>query len=81
MLHVSERRESAEQAAIAGHYAKRQPILACVIRIIETRRGENLAMDAAAKKADLLEAFNFRFATKEFDHTKKISDEDFQFIL
>ncbi|PMC35696.1 NAD(P)H-dependent oxidoreductase [Bacillus sp. UMB0899] len=34
-----------------------------------------------AKKQDILAAFNFRHATKVFDPTKKISDEDFAFIL
>ncbi|MDQ0226019.1 NAD(P)H-dependent oxidoreductase [Metabacillus niabensis] len=33
------------------------------------------------KKREILEAFQFRHATKTFDPTKKISDEDFQFIL
>lgn len=32
-------------------------------------------------KAEILKAFHFRHATKEFDSTKKISDEDFKFIL
>ncbi|MFC4096759.1 NAD(P)H-dependent oxidoreductase [Euzebyella saccharophila] len=32
-------------------------------------------------KEDILQAFNFRHATKEFDATKKISDADFEFIL
>ncbi|MBM7602470.1 nitroreductase [Metabacillus crassostreae] len=34
-----------------------------------------------AKKQDILAAFNFRHATKVFNPTKKISDEDFTFIL
>lgn len=33
------------------------------------------------KKTELLETFNNRFACKEFDSSKKISDEDFDFIL
>jgi len=33
------------------------------------------------KKQEILDSFQFRHATKEFDPTKKISDEDFQFIL
>ncbi len=33
------------------------------------------------KKREILDAFQFRHATKAFDPTKKISDEDFQFIL
>ncbi|GKU82653.1 NAD(P)H-dependent oxidoreductase [Niallia sp. NCCP-28] len=33
------------------------------------------------KKQEILDAFQFRHATKEFDPAKKISDEDFQFIL
>ena len=38
-------------------------------------------MDIEAKKSELLSAFYFRHATKEFDPIKKISDEDFHFIL
>ncbi|KKK36730.1 hypothetical protein WQ57_17895 [Mesobacillus campisalis] len=38
-------------------------------------------MDREAKKQEILEAFQFRHATKEFDSEKKISDEDFNFIL
>lgn len=34
-----------------------------------------------AKKLDLLDAFQFRHATKEFDPDKTISEEDFNFIL
>ncbi|MGV2621944.1 NAD(P)H-dependent oxidoreductase [Halobacillus sp. ACCC02827] len=33
------------------------------------------------KKQQLLEAAHFRYATKNFDPDKKISDEDFQFLL
>jgi len=33
------------------------------------------------KKEEILKAFNFRFACKSFDTEKKISDEDFAFIL
>lgn len=33
------------------------------------------------KKDEILEAFEFRHATKRFDPTKKITDEDFQYIL
>ena len=32
-------------------------------------------------KEDILSAFNYRHATKEFDATKTISDEDMEFIL
>lgn len=32
-------------------------------------------------KQQILEAYHFRHATKKFDPTKKISDEDFNFIL
>ncbi|OCA83287.1 NAD(P)H-dependent oxidoreductase [Bacillus sp. FJAT-27225] len=32
-------------------------------------------------KKEILEAFNFRHATKEFDPNKKISEDDFNFIL
>src|SRR5699024_7454162 len=32
-------------------------------------------------KQQVLEAMNFRHATKEYDATKKISDEDFNYIL
>ncbi|MEH7367548.1 NAD(P)H-dependent oxidoreductase, partial [Priestia megaterium] len=38
-------------------------------------------MNNTDKKQEILDAFNFRHATKEFDPPKKISDEDFQFIL
>lgn len=34
-----------------------------------------------AKKQEIIDAFLFRHATKQFDPTKKISDEDFNFIL
>jgi nitroreductase len=33
------------------------------------------------KKEEILQAYNFRYATKKFDETRKISDEDFNFIL
>lgn len=33
------------------------------------------------KKEDILKAYHFRHATKVFDDTRKIADEDFQFIL
>jgi len=32
-------------------------------------------------KRDILDAFHFRHSTKEFDPTKKISNDDFRFIL
>ncbi|MFZ0074660.1 MAG: NAD(P)H-dependent oxidoreductase, partial [Exiguobacterium undae] len=32
-------------------------------------------------KQQILEAFQFRHATKSFDPTKKITSEDFSFIL
>jgi len=38
-------------------------------------------MNIQQKKIEILDAFSFRHATKSFDPTKKISDEDFQFIL
>ncbi|MFC0186726.1 NAD(P)H-dependent oxidoreductase [Fictibacillus aquaticus] len=38
-------------------------------------------MNKEAKKQEILEAFQFRSATKEFDPSKKISDDDFEFIL
>lgn len=38
-------------------------------------------MENKMKKQDILEAFRFRHASKEFDPKKKVSDEDFQFIL
>ncbi|CAH1195208.1 Putative NAD(P)H nitroreductase YfkO [Paenibacillus plantiphilus] len=37
--------------------------------------------DLQAKKNELLSAFQFRHATKEFDPNKKISEADFQYIL
>lgn len=38
-------------------------------------------MTQQSKKQEILDAFQFRHATKEFDPDRKISDEDFQFIL
>ncbi|ADU30297.1 nitroreductase [Evansella cellulosilytica DSM 2522] len=38
-------------------------------------------MEKALTKKEIIEAFNFRHATKEFDANKKISEDDFQFIL
>lgn len=38
-------------------------------------------MDMIQKKKAILDAHMFRHATKEFDPAKKISEEDFQFIL
>ncbi len=38
-------------------------------------------MDKNSIKEQVLKAFNFRHACKEFDATKKISDDDFNFIL
>lgn len=38
-------------------------------------------MNQSIKKEEILAAFEFRHATKEFDPTKKISAEDFNFIL
>lgn len=38
-------------------------------------------MTEQSKKQEILDAFQFRHATKEFDPDRKISDEDFQFIL
>lgn len=35
----------------------------------------------AKKKEDILKAYHFRHATKIFDASRKITDEDFQFIL
>lgn len=32
-------------------------------------------------KKQILAAYNFRHACKEFDSNKKISDEDFNFLL
>ncbi len=38
-------------------------------------------MNYEEKKQEILNAFQFRHATKEFDPNKKISDQDFEFIL
>lgn len=38
-------------------------------------------MSKEQKRQEILDAFQFRHATKEFDPNKKISEEDFQFIL
>lgn len=37
--------------------------------------------NAMNKKNDIIEAYNFRYACKEFDPKKKISNENFEFIL
>ncbi|MGE6630195.1 NAD(P)H-dependent oxidoreductase [Bacillus sp. NPDC077027] len=37
--------------------------------------------DKETLKKEIIEAYQFRHATKEFDPTKKIAEEDFQFIL
>jgi Nitroreductase len=38
-------------------------------------------LDTLTKKREILEAYYFRHATKEFDPSKKISEDDFRFIL
>ncbi|MGG3640956.1 NAD(P)H-dependent oxidoreductase [Bacillus gobiensis] len=38
-------------------------------------------MNKETKKQEILDAFHFRHATKEFDPNKKIPEEDFNFIL
>ncbi|MFJ6265832.1 NAD(P)H-dependent oxidoreductase [Lysinibacillus xylanilyticus] len=38
-------------------------------------------MDISIKKQEIINAYMFRHATKVFDSTKKISDDDFEFIL
>ncbi|NIK68352.1 MULTISPECIES: NAD(P)H-dependent oxidoreductase [unclassified Paenibacillus] len=38
-------------------------------------------MNIEAKKTELMSTFHFRHATKEFDLTRKITNEDFEFIL
>ncbi|MFJ7977047.1 NAD(P)H-dependent oxidoreductase [Peribacillus sp. NPDC096379] len=38
-------------------------------------------LNTVIKKQEILEAFQFRFATKEYDESKKISEDDFHFIL
>lgn len=38
-------------------------------------------MSNELKKQEIIDAYRFRHATKKFDPTKKISDEDFEFIL
>lgn len=44
-------------------------------------RETDMAVDAAQVKRQVLDAFRFRHACKVFDAAKKISDEDFAFIL
>jgi len=46
----------------------------CDIGVIHLREKETL-------KQEILDAYQFRHATKEFDPDKKITDEDFRFIL
>jgi nitroreductase len=50
------------------------------IMIVSDNGGE-IEMNTEAKKQGILEAFQFRHATKEFDPNKKISEADFEFIL
>lgn len=38
-------------------------------------------VDKNIKKQEILDAFQFRHATKRFSSDKKIADDDFQFIL
>ncbi|NHN32830.1 NAD(P)H-dependent oxidoreductase [Paenibacillus agricola] len=38
-------------------------------------------MDTTIRRLEMIETFNYRHATKEFDPEKKISEEDFRFIL
>lgn len=38
-------------------------------------------LNTETRKQEILDAFHFRFATKEYDERKKISEEDFHFIL
>jgi nitroreductase len=45
------------------------------------RKGVMKMSDKELLKKEILDAFQFRHATKEFDPDKKISDEDFRFIL
>lgn len=40
-----------------------------------------MIVDRKTKKQEILDAIQFRHATKKFDASKKISDEDFAFIL
>lgn len=37
--------------------------------------------DKEKRKQDILDAYHFRHATKEFDPDKKVTDEDFHFIM
>ncbi|WP_217622544.1 NAD(P)H-dependent oxidoreductase [Paenibacillus agri] len=45
------------------------------------RRREGSIVETTSVKKEILSAYNFRHATKEFDGSKKINDEDFEFIL
>jgi len=40
-----------------------------------------MSMNHSIKKQEIINAYMFRHATKVFDPTKKISDDDFEFIL
>lgn len=44
-------------------------------------KGDKEMRDKNVLKEEILEAFQFRHATKEFDPNKEISDDDFRFIL
>lgn len=49
--------------------------------ITKSEKGVKNLRDKETVKQEILDAFQFRHATKEFDPDKKISDEDFHFIL
>ncbi len=47
----------------------------------KAKKGGFIMINHATKKQELMDAFNFRHATKTFDPAKKISEEDFHIIL
>lgn len=54
----------------------------CVTFILDQSEKECLHLrEKEALKEDILNAYQFRHATKEFDPNKKIPEEDFKFIL
>lgn len=50
-------------------------------RDVLIRKGELKMLDKERRKKELLDTYFYRHATKKFDPNKKISEEDFNFIL
>ncbi len=50
-------------------------------KINTAKEGWFYMIGTESKKEEILKAFQFRYACKAFDTSKKISDKDFHFIL